>query len=122
MSKRFGALVKQHRQGLGLTLREFCLTHGFDAGNFSRLERGMYPPPESRAKVEVYAHALGLHPGSDSWTDFFDVASVERGEIPADLMDDATLVEKLPVFFRTLRATPVDPESLDKLIDQIRST
>lgn len=122
MSKRFGALVKQYRQHLGVTMREFCLTNGFDAGNFSRLERGMYPPPESREKLEIYAHALGLTPGSDGWTDFFDVASVERGAIPEDLMDDAALVEKLPVFFRTLRTTLVDPESLDKLIDQIRST
>ena len=122
MSKRFGALVKQYRQNLGLTLREFCLRNSFDAGNFSRLERGMYPPPESREKLEHYAQALGLIPGTDAWTDFFDIASVERGAIPEDLMDNVALVQKLPVFFRTLRTKQVDPESLDKLIDQIRST
>ena len=82
----------------------------------------MYPPPESREKLEHYAQALGLIPGTDAWTDFFDIASVERGTIPEDLMDDVALVQKLPVFFRTLRTTQVDPESLDKLIDQIRST
>ena len=122
MSKRFGALVKQYRQHLGVTLREFCLKNGFDAGNFSRLERGMYPPPERRDILENYANALSLTPGSDGWTEFFDVASAERGAIPEDLMSDEALVEKLPVFFRTLRTTQVDPESLDRLIDQIRST
>lgn len=122
MSEKFGNLLKTHRMALGLSLREFCLKHSLDAGNHSRLERGMYPPPESSEKLAVLARALGLIEGSDKWMELFDVASVERGEIPCDLMNDEELVEKLPVFFRTLRAAPIDGEALDRLIDQIRRT
>jgi len=122
MSKKFGALVKAHRIALGLSLREFCLKNQIDAGNFSRVERGLYPPPESRERVEHLAKCLQLTEGSDQWVEFFDVASVERGAIPSDLLEDQELVEKLPVFFRTLRATSIDPKALERLVDQIRST
>ena len=116
----FGALLKRLRIKKGLTLREFCSRHGFDPGNFSRLERGVFHPPRDREKLERYATALGLSPGDDDWLDFFDTAAASRGEIPPDLLSDEEVVEKLPVLFRTLRAKPVSPERLDELVDRIR--
>ena len=116
----FSKLLRRLRTEQGLTLREFCLRNGFDPGNYSRLERGLYPPPESRECLEKYAVALGLAPGSDPWLEFFDVAAAERGRIPDDLMSDAEVVEKLPVLFRTMRGTPLSPEQLDQLIEKVR--
>ena len=116
----FGSLLKQHRQSLGKTLREFCLENGFDPGNHSRLERGLYPPPEGHDLIEKYALAADLIPGTDDWIEFFDTAALERGNIPTDLMADKEVVEKLPVLFRTLRAQRVTPESLNDLVEKIR--
>ena len=120
MVTNFGALLKHHRLANGKTLREFCLEHDFDPGNYSRLERGLFPPPQSHELLEKYARALGLTPGSDEWLKFFDTAAVERGQIPADLMSDADVVKKLPLLFRTMRAKQVSGDNLDDLIDRIR--
>lgn len=120
MSRKFGALLKRHRLAKGQTLRAFCLEHGLDPSNLSRMERGLYPPPQSHELLEKYAVALGLKPGSDEWLEFFDVAAAERGEIPADLLSDAELVDKLPVLFRTMRAKQISPEVLDDLVERIR--
>jgi transcriptional regulator with XRE-family HTH domain len=120
MSKNFGKIVKNHRLALGLSLRAFCIEHGFDPSNFSRLERGYFPPPQSREKLEEYARALGLVDGTDEWFSFFDLAAAERGEIPHDLMGDAELVDKLPVLFRTIRQQQVNGDDLDDLAERIR--
>ncbi len=120
MSSKFGMLLKKHRLKKGQTLREFCLEHGFDPSNFSRMERGLFPPPQSHELIEKYAVALGLKPGSDEWMELFDVAAAERGQIPPDLMSDAELVDKLPVLFRTMRAKQISPEVLDGLLERIR--
>ncbi len=117
---KFGELVKKHRLAAGYTLREFCLKHQLDPGNFSRIERGLSPPPQGRELIERYAVALGLGRGSDDWLELFDAAAAERGEIPADLMSDEEVVEKLPVLFRTLRARQVSAEKLDELVERIR--
>jgi len=104
----------------GLSLREFCLKNGLDPGNYSRVERGMFRPPQDRTIVEKYATALGLERGSDEWLQLFDLAAAERGQVPEDLMSDEELVDKLPVLFRTMRATQVSPEKLDEFIEKIR--
>jgi transcriptional regulator with XRE-family HTH domain len=116
----FSNLLRKLRMEKGATLREFCLKNKFDPGNYSRLERGLYPPPESRECLEKYAFALGLAPGTDAWLEYFDVAAAERGRIPDDLMSDAEVVEKLPVLFRTMRGTPLSSDQLDRLIEQVR--
>ena len=116
----FGALLKRLRTERGVTLREFCKCHGFDPGNYSRLERGVFHPPQDRGKLEQYAGALGLSPGEEDWLEFFDTAAASRGEIPQDLLSDEEIVQKLPILFRTLRAKPVSPDKLDDLVDRIR--
>jgi transcriptional regulator with XRE-family HTH domain len=120
MPSKFSTKLKALRANAGLTLRDFCLQHGFDPGNYSKLERGHFPPPESHELLERYATALGVKPGSDDWLELFDLAAAERGRIPADLMADKDLVDKLPVLFRTIRGTPLSSEQLDQLIDQVR--
>jgi transcriptional regulator with XRE-family HTH domain len=115
----FAAMLKRIRIAKAVTLREFCLTNGFDPGNYSRLERGLYPPPTPE-HLEKYARALGLAPGSDKWLELFDLAATCRGELPSDLMANDRVVEKLPVLFRTMRAKQVSPAQLDALIDEIR--
>jgi len=100
----FGALIREFRLAGGWSLREFCSTNGFDAGNHSKLERGRFPAPDSDERVEIYATALGLKPGCDHWFALFDAAAAERGRLPSDLLTDADTIEKLPALFRTIRS------------------
>jgi len=116
----FGDLLRKLRADRKVTLRAFCLENGFDPGNFSRIERGLFPAPQSQEILEKYAGAFGLEPGTDEWLEFFDAAAVSKGHIPPDLLSDAEVTAKLPVLFRTLRGQPVPPDELDELVEIIR--
>jgi transcriptional regulator with XRE-family HTH domain len=120
MPNRFSAMLKRLRLERGLTLREFCLKNKIDPGNYSRLERGLFPPPETNDIIEKYALALGVKPGTNEWLELFDLAAAERGRIPEDIMSDEKIVEKLPVLFRTMRGKPFSSKKLDELVDKIR--
>lgn len=117
----FGELLKLYRLRARISLRQFCAANGFDTGNYSKLERGRFAPPESDDRVRVYAEALGLEQGSDDWMELFDAAAAERGRIPSDIMSDADVVEKLPVLFRTIRSEQQSGNiDLDDLIARIK--
>ena len=118
----FGEFFKSKRIDSGLTLRAFCSKYGCDPGNISRLERGRLAAPQGRELLEKYAKALGIPKGSDDWYEFFDLAAAESGQIPAEIMSDAEVVEKLPILFRTLRGQKVPNEKLDELIRMIRES
>ena len=120
MSNAFGLKLKELRLKRKLTLREFCQSSGIDPGNYSRLERGVFPPPQKEELLERYASALGLSRGSAEWLEFFDLAAVARGEIPRDLLTDEEVTNKLPIIFRTLRGSPIPPEKMDALVEKIR--
>ncbi|OGL41196.1 MAG: hypothetical protein A3C43_09175 [Candidatus Schekmanbacteria bacterium RIFCSPHIGHO2_02_FULL_38_11] len=120
--KTFGDFFKQQRIKKRITLRQFCLEFSFDAGNISKLERGLLAPPHSKEKLSEYANALGIKKGSKEWFEFFDLASAHRGKIPEEIMKDKELVAKLPMLFRTLRGEKVSDEKLNELIDKIRKS
>jgi transcriptional regulator with XRE-family HTH domain len=120
MGSPFGEMLKRLRTEKRITLREFCLTNRFDPGNYSRIERGHFPPPQKPEIIEKYAIALGVQRGSDAWLELFDLAAASRGQLPKDLMDDKELLRKLPVLFRTLRGSAVADDTLDDLVEKIR--
>lgn len=116
----FGPFFEGLRQRCGLTLREFCRRAGCDPANISRMERGLVPPPKDRAILERYAKALGIVEGSDDWYRYFDLAAVDQGLVPADIMADADLVKALPAFFRTLRGQKPTPDEMRQIAEKIR--
>ncbi len=120
MAKAFGELFKRLRIESEQTLRRFCLKHGFDPGNISRLERGRLSPPRSVEKLEQYAHALQLVPGSAQWQEFVDLGLTCAGQIPADVMQDEELVAKLPALLRTITGKKLSRRQLAQLIEGIR--
>jgi len=61
MYTNFGDFFSAKRKVLRKTLREFCRENGFDAGNISKLERGILPPPQSKEKRLQYASAINLY-------------------------------------------------------------
>lgn len=116
----FGEYFKSLRLKRGLTLRDFCLQNGFDPGNISKLERGIFAPPQSDEKLRDYAKALGLREGGAEWIEFFDLAAAEGGRLPEDIRKDSSVIERLPAFFRTLRDKKLPGEALDKLIEKLK--
>lgn len=116
----FGKRFKQLRQKTGKTLRQFCLEHNLDPGNYSKLERGKSLPPKSREKLKNLANFLNIEEGSDEWYNFFDDAAACSGTIPKYIMDDEELSVKLPLVFRTIRGERVDSKKLKQLAEIIR--
>lgn len=119
---QFGEFFKERRIEKGYTLREFCRKFGLDAGNISKLERGMLPPPESPEKLEEYARALDLIKGTDDWYQLFDLAAASKGIIPQELMDNEELVKSLPIIFRTFRSKRVSKKTVEDLIEKLKKT
>ena len=120
--KTFGSFFKEIRSKRCITLRKLCQAHDLDPGNMSKLERGLLPPPTSIGKLTQYAKALGLRKGTDDLYTFLDLAAAERGKIPSDVLEDDTLVAKLPVLFRTLRGQKGSDKKLKQLIGKIRTS
>jgi transcriptional regulator with XRE-family HTH domain len=110
------SLRAKSRQGL----REFCAKNGFDPGNVSRIERGIFPPPQDEDKLKKYALALGLQPSSSDWDRFFDLAAIENGRLPSGMAEHKDLARILPLLCRTLQNRPLTPDKLQRLIEMIR--
>lgn len=118
---QFGNLLKEYRRGSGLSLREFCRRHGFDHGNFSKLERGRLKPPTGKA-LEKYVEAVGIERETDEWYELHDTAAACAGKVPDRIMSDEQIVRKLPVVFRTLARRRLTEEELHRLIELIRES
>jgi transcriptional regulator with XRE-family HTH domain len=116
----FGEFFKTKRIELGKTLREFCKLHGLDAGNISKIERGLLSPPEAKEKLDQYCEFLEIKKGSRDWFDFFDLAASARGSIPADLRNDQRVLDALPIIFRTFRDKKISATKIDELIEAIK--
>ena len=111
MATAFANYIKQLRIKKGVTLREHCTANGLDTGNYSRMERSLYPPPQKHELLEKYAQALDVEPGSDEWMELFNLAAMRLPK------EDVELVEKLPVLFRT---DSMSSEKLDELVEKVR--
>lgn len=116
----FGAYIKRHRLELRLTLRRFCEVIGQDPANYSRMERGIQPPPRDPFVLGRIGKALGFEKGDSRWREMERLAQISRGRIPNKVMEDTELANKLPAFFRTLEGETVDNAVLDELIAAIR--
>ncbi|HVM62487.1 MAG TPA: helix-turn-helix transcriptional regulator [Verrucomicrobiae bacterium] len=117
---RFGELVKELRIAQKKTLRQFCLDHGHDPSNWSKVERGVSPPPGDEKTLARWAKQLGVEAGTDGWQEFMDLASMARGEIPKDVLSDEELLKRLPVFFRSVRGAELTETQLDELIKMVK--
>jgi len=97
----FGEFIKQLRVERQLTLRQCGLDLGVDPSNWSKLERGLAPPPKHAKILERWADFFQLV--ADRRQEFLDLAALGRGELPADMASDERALAALPGFFRELR-------------------
>ena len=117
----FGELIKQLRSLKRLGLREFCIATDCDPSNWSKIERGMLPPPQDEDTLNRIALILGVSETSKERDLIFDYAAIDAGKIPKYVLDDAELVKRLPVFFRTATGKKPSEEELKTLAKILRS-
>ncbi len=110
----FGAYVKDLREKCGLSLRRFCSLAELDASNWSKVERGLLPPPKSRDQINDIASVLALPRDSEEYKTLLDLAAISH--MPEELMSDKKIAKSLPMFFRTIRADKPSPKEVRELI------
>jgi transcriptional regulator with XRE-family HTH domain len=114
---KFGDYAKDRRIIAGMTLRSFCREAGIDPSNWSKIERGVLAPTDDPELLGRTAGLLGLK--SSEQTDLADLATIARGQIPADLKDEEILA-KMPAFFRAIRGQEYTREDFEKLMSGVK--
>ncbi len=113
----FNELIKSLRIQKRLTLRDFCEKVGLDPSNWSKVERGINPPPKDIKILEGLADFFGLT--GEKKNELMDAAALQRGEIPSDFAKNAILQRALPAFFRAARGHELTAEAIERLADDI---
>lgn len=114
----FNETIKSLRLQKRLTLRDFCEQVGLDPSNWSKVERGVNPPPGDVGLLERLADFFGL--SGTRKLEFIDAAALQRREIPQDVADNVILQRALPAFFRAARGHELTEDELASLADDIR--
>lgn len=116
----FGEFVKNKRLEVDLSLRKFCDIAGLDPSNWSKVERDRMPLALETDKLLEIAELLNLTKGQADWVKFFDLAAVAKKRIPEYVYSNESVLEALPIFFRTASNEKPSDEELDKLIELIK--
>ncbi|MDL1981033.1 MAG: helix-turn-helix domain-containing protein [Deltaproteobacteria bacterium] len=116
----FGEFIKTLRLDRDIGLREFCRQLSIDASNWSKIERGILPPPQGDEKLDQIAEVLGIKKISELYNELKDKAAIDAGIIPKDILSDQETLNLLPMFFRTVRSEKPTAEEIEKLIEKIR--
>jgi transcriptional regulator with XRE-family HTH domain len=109
---KFSEYLKTKRMKINESLRAFCLENNLDAGNISKLERGVMAPPKDISKI---ANALGFKLGDAEYAEMEDIAEKTRAvEHFSRVSED--VAERLPQFFRTVDNANLTEEKLNQMI------
>jgi transcriptional regulator with XRE-family HTH domain len=118
ITNMFTETIKSLRIKKRLTLRDFCEQVGLDPSNWSKVERGVNPPPGDVELLKRLADFFGL-PQAEKLA-FMDEAALQRREIPPDIADNLMLQKALPAFFRAARGHELTSEELKNLAADIK--
>jgi transcriptional regulator with XRE-family HTH domain len=117
--KTFGEYIFDLRRKNRITLREFCRITNSDPSNWSKVERGILQPPKSNEVLDEMAKALKLEKGTEEYNLLFDLAAIAF--IPRNLvLQDEEMLDKLPIFFRTLRGNKPTEEELETILKLLK--
>lgn len=116
----FGAYIKELRLKKGFSLREFARRIKEDPSNWSKIERGVLPPPKDREKIRTIANILEISEGSVKWNRLEDFAAVDTAAIPKYITEDKEILELLPAFFRTISSIRPTRENIEELIQKLK--
>ena len=118
----FGEYVRQLRAEQRIPLRKAAANASIDPGNLSRYERGLSPAPQDDDVLARLAGVLGLEKGTEEYQRFMDLASVSAGKIPPDLLENQSLLGRLPVLFRAARGRNLSRRDLIALAKKIQDS
>src|SRR5690242_10416265 len=110
----FGKHLRALREKGGLTLRGFCSKHGLDPSNYSKLERGLLPPPGPEL-LPRYAKALGIKPETQEWSLLQNAAVASGGAFAFKNLSGETLL-KVAALVRALDDPGLALESIDTML------
>lgn len=119
MKSTFAEFIRKKRIKAGYTLREFCKAIGTDPSNWSKIERGIKKPPQSKLVLKEIATKLNLEPDTEPYKELFDLAAIST--IPTELIEEE-IIDQLPIFFRTVRSEKPTESELRNLVSKIKST
>ena len=88
----YGDFVTERRIELKYTLRKFCLKFNYDAGNFSRMERGIFNP-YSGDRLDKLCHDLELN--IDQRLHLFELAKKELQPLQSKIQQLEKIIEAL---------------------------
>lgn len=114
----FGEFMKNQRLARDLTLRDFCRATGEDPSNWSKVERGILPPPTDETRLEKIAGVLGIV--GENIRDFIDKAITAAGSLPNFVMTNEVLLDQLPAFLRTVDNIKPSEEDFRRIIDLLQ--
>lgn len=119
MSEKFGTMIKARRAELRLSLRDFALRADMDAGNVSRLERGLSSPPQDAEVLNRIVSALEWSGAADA-IHLKDSASIENRMLPPDIAENEKIMSSLPLLLRTVGNSQLDDAAIERLIELIK--
>ncbi|MEI6310454.1 MAG: helix-turn-helix transcriptional regulator [bacterium] len=115
----FGATLRRLRLAKDFKLRDFCRRYSYDPSKHSKIERDLLPAPSDFVALRQLADQLGLADPSPQRTALFDLAALQQGRIPADLLEDERLKSRLLTFFRLLRGEKPTREMLQQILNEL---
>jgi transcriptional regulator with XRE-family HTH domain len=116
----FGEFVKQKRLETKLSLRSFCSAAGFDPSNWSKIERGVLPAPDSLEQLENITKVLKIQERSKDWYKLINLASISKNKIPHYVLNNEEVLDALPIFFRRANGERPSEEELNKIIELLK--
>ena len=113
----FGEYVKQRRESLGLTLKDFAANVDISSAYLCDIEKGNRRPPEKY--LEKFAEVLQIT-SSDELNRFYDCAGISKNGQHSDIN---TYIDGLPsarVALRTAKDKQYTDEDWKRLVDIIK--
>ncbi|MEL7555729.1 MAG: helix-turn-helix transcriptional regulator [bacterium] len=114
----FGDELRALRFSSGFSLRDFCKTAEEDPSNWSKIERGLMPPPVDHQRLKKIAAVLKVK--KEEINDFISKAEIAAGSIPKFVMTNDVLLDQLPAFLRTVDNIKPSEEDFRKIIDLLQ--
>ena len=119
MQHLFGELVTARRAELRLTLRDCAIRSGMTPGNLSKIERGRLAPPQQAGVLSRLIEALELK-GANERQRLLDVATAQKGRIPAHIVQQADLAASMPSLLPTLSFRQLNETAVARFLEMIR--
>jgi transcriptional regulator with XRE-family HTH domain len=116
----FGRLIRERRRELQLTLGDFAERADIDAGNLSRIENDRVAPPQNQAVLNRICVALGYDVDHPEAKHLRDVAAIQNGRIPHDIVENEEVMAQMPLLLRSVAKHRLNPEEVDRLVELIR--